>query len=112
MWGLFGWPYAAKVALQHEYVGNYVYFYCIFAHPMNQLVKPLTAKFSGWMGDYSYPTTAVTWIDAFTLQVKSNMMTAPSGRMRLTFLGPDPLLKTTWGKQWEPWAYQVSTKIG
>jgi len=105
------WPYAAKAVVQFEWVPNIITLWVIFRHPMDQTVKPPRAK---WLllidGAPSIPTTSV-WIDEWTLKLTKILIFAHPATVTLEYDGPDENLRTTWGKQWEPWGPILATDV-
>lgn len=104
-------PYAAKAIIEHDQAGITLTVWLTFKFPMDQSVKPLHAK---WMftidGVPKIPNTSV-WLDTFTLQLTVVPTFALPTTVLLKYDGPDPLLRTTWLKQWEPWGNIESVYI-
>lgn len=97
------WPYAATAIVQHEHVGTDLFFWVTFRYPMDQTVKPAHNLWDHDLPGPPRPITASAWQDEFTIKLTvANIPQLPE-RVSLEYLGPDPNLRTTWDKQWEPW---------
>ncbi len=97
------WPYAAKAVVQYEHFVNFIQLWVIFRHPMDQTVRPPVAK---WIVTVdTVPKTPLTsvWLDTWTLTLFVINIPAHPSSVTVEYDGPDKDLRTTWGKQWEPW---------
>lgn len=97
------WPYAATAIVQWEWLGTTMYVWVTFRHPMNISVKPATALFECKVNGVIKPFFGNQWEDEFTLRFLVVAVMALPDRVTLKYNGPDPTLRTTWDKQWEPW---------
>jgi len=97
------WPYAAKAIVQHEWIPNFLYVWVTFKYPMDQTVIPGTALWSCIVDGVLKLTGSPIWQDEFTLRLTVVPVPALPDRVTLEYLGPSADLRTTWGKQWEPW---------
>ncbi|GAH61798.1 unnamed protein product [marine sediment metagenome] len=97
------WPYAATAIVQWEWVGTSLYLWVTFKYPMDQTITPDRFKFKCRVNDVMKPPLIISWVDEFTFKgTLSNIPVLPD-RVTLEYEGPDPTLRTTWDKQWEPW---------
>lgn len=96
-------PYAAKALIQHEFDTDHLNIWIEFKHPMDQDYKPLDTVWIVKLDDVETAITSSTWIDEYTLLLTIDEVAADPGRVTVQYDGPDPLLTTTWGKQWSPW---------
>lgn len=102
MTSYYGWPYATKAIFQHERIGNALLIYVIFKHPMNVSANPPNAKWIVKVNGVQKAVWLSSWIDTWTRQLEVlGILTLPT-RVTVEYDGPDEGLKTTWGKQWEP----------
>jgi hypothetical protein len=97
-------PYATKAIIQHEFVVNLLNIYVEFRHPMDITVKPADTVWIIYLDGVETPITSSIWLDQFTMQLIIESVAAEPDRVLVTYDGPDPLLITSWDKQWEPWA--------
>ena len=97
------WPYAALAIIQHEWLGTSLFIWVTFKYPMDQTVKPPDNLWICAVDGLLKPVLASSWQDEFTLLlVFINILTLPN-RVTCDYDGPNENLRTTWGKQWEPW---------
>lgn len=97
-------PYAAKAIIQHEFDTDHLNIWIEFRHPMDITVKPADTVWIVELDDVPTAITSSTWLDQFTMLLLINSVGALPDRVTVQYDGPDPLLITTWDKQWEPWA--------
>jgi len=97
------WPYAATAIVQWEWLGDYMFIWVTFKYPMNQTVKPADAKWKVEINFIAQPVQLSEWVDEFTIKLLIIYITELPNRVTVEYDGPDPLLRTTWDKQWEPW---------
>lgn len=97
------WPYAATAIVQWEWVQLPMFVWVTFKYPMDQDAKPPNAKWKCNADGVAQVTAYQSWQDEFTLLLKVAGAMALPDRVTLEYDGPDPGLRTTWGKQWEPW---------
>ncbi len=97
------WPYAATAIVQWEWIASPVFVWVTFKYPMDQTVKPTHAHWKFVVDGFARPTVFSEWQDEFTILLKVSFVAALPDRVTLEYDGPDPNLRTTWGKQWEPW---------
>jgi len=50
------------------------------------------------------PPPTLTWLDQFTMLIERGYPIGYPDLVTIEYTGPDPNLRTTWDKQWEPWA--------
>lgn len=104
-------PYAALAAIEHQFDVNHVDIFLVFKFPMDQINKPANAKWICEVDEVVEDVTASAWQDEFTMLLTVAGIPALPEKVTIEFDGPDPLLRTTWFKQWEPWGPIVSTEI-
>ncbi|GAI70484.1 unnamed protein product [marine sediment metagenome] len=97
------WPYAATAVVQWEWLVDRLFVWVTFKYPMDQDVTPSTTLFECKVNDVVKPTGAATWQDEFTIRLTIGFVNALPDRVTLEYEGPNSNLRTTWGKQWEPW---------
>jgi len=108
-------PYASKAIVQHEYEGTTLYVWLEFYLPMKLSsdplatppvfdVKPPDEKWIVELDDVETPITSSEWLDLFTMLLTIEAVTSGPDKVTVEYDGPDPDLRTTWGKQWEAWA--------
>lgn len=97
------WPYAAKAIVQHEWLGTTMYVWVVFKYPMDQTVKPTHAHWICKVNGIAKFIPTSFWQDEFTIRLLIVDVNALPDRVTLEYDGPDPNLRTTWDKQWEPW---------
>lgn len=120
-----GWlrPYAAKTKIEHEFDTDHLNIFVTFRFAMDESVKPAHELWLCEVDDIEKAITASAWQDAWTLlltvadiAILPDRVTLAYGYSRIDdgyeYEGPDPNLRTTWDKQWEPWGPIVSTVIG
>lgn len=115
-------PYAAKAQIEYEFVENHLEIYITFAKQMERYLRPLddepyTAllpaleKFELEVDNILVDIISAAWQDSHTLKLFSDEVLANPEITTLAYNGPDMGLKTTWGKQWEPWGAIVCSLI-
>lgn len=97
------WPYAATAIVQWEWIINPMFAWVTFKYPMDQTVLPTHDLWKFLIDDVAKPTVISAWQDEFTLLLKAGIVFALPNRVTLEYDGPSDKLRTTWGKQWEPW---------
>jgi len=108
-------PYAAKAIVQHEYEGTTLYIWLEFYLPMKLSSDPLATPpvfdvkppDTKWLVELDDVLTAITsseWLDLFTMLLTIEAVASEPDKVTVEYDGPDPDLRTAWGKQWEPWA--------
>ncbi|GAH71411.1 unnamed protein product, partial [marine sediment metagenome] len=105
-------PYAAKAIVEHEFDTDHLNVFITFRFAMDESVKPPLNLWLCEVDDVEKAVTASTWQDAWTLFLTVPDIAALPDRVTLEYDGPDPSLKITWEKQWEPWGPILSTDIG
>lgn len=104
-------PYAAKAIVEHHFDIDHLDLYVTFRFPMNQTVKPVNAKWIVEVDEVEEAVTASAWQDEFTMLLTVADIPVLPEKVTLEYDGPDENLKTTWAKQWEPWAAIVSVEL-
>lgn len=97
------WPYAATAIVQWEWLGTYMFVWVTFKYPMDQTVKPAHALWKCEVNGVAKAISVSIWQDEFTIRLRALPVVALPDRVTLEYDGPDPNLRTTWDKQWEPW---------
>ncbi len=97
------WPYAATAIVQWEWLGDHILIWVTFKYPMDQTVKPDHGLWLCEVNDVAKPVMVSSWQDEFTIQLLAIYVDTLPNRVTLEYDGPDPTLRTTWDKQWEPW---------
>lgn len=97
------WPYAAKAIVEHNWTPNALTIFLTFRHPMDQTVKPDRSKWLLSVDGVPKTPTTTTWLDTFTLLLTKGATFALPTTVTVEYDGPSANLRTTWGKQWEPW---------
>lgn len=105
------WPYAAKAVIQHEHAGSQLNIWLTFRFTMDQTVKPANAKWIVFVDGAPKDVTVSVWQDAYTLLFTVPEIGERPDRVLVEYLGPDPSLRITWQKQWEPWGPILSLDI-
>ncbi|NVM23406.1 MAG: hypothetical protein HWN68_16680 [Desulfobacterales bacterium] len=102
-----GWfreyPYAAKAQIEFDFEDPLTWVWVTFRLPMDQAVKPADDL---WIcrADGVLKAIAMSgWLDFWTMVMFPADILARPETLTIEYDGPDPLLHTTWGKQWEPW---------
>lgn len=104
-------PYSAKAIIEHEFDVDHLNIFVTFRFAMNQTVKPPHDLWLCEVDDVEMPITISAWQDAWTILLTvPNVVVLPE-RVTLEYDGPDPYLRITWDKQWEPWGAIVSIEI-
>ncbi len=96
-------PYAALAIITHAFDVNHLDITLIFKFPMDQTVKPANAKWIVEVDSVVKAVTASAWQDEFTMLLTTEVIAALPTKVTVEYDGPDPTLRTTWFKQWEPW---------
>ncbi len=97
------WPYAATAIVQWTWLGTVVYLWVTFRHPMDQTVQPANNLWLCQANGVPKATTFSIWVDEWTILLVASDILALPNTVTLEYNGPDPNLRTTWNKQWEPW---------
>ena len=116
-------PYAAKAKISYSYVIDRLELYVTFGLPMQRTFKllpdpteyPLLPPVNKWLmkiGTVDYDIITDAWLDDYTMLLTSDDCPPPAAAVSLAYLGPDSGLKTTWGKQWEPWGKIIASAVG
>lgn len=105
-------PYAYGATIEHEFDVDHLNIWLTFRHPMDQNVKPSNDLWTLTVDDIEKAISSSAWQDEFTLLLVSDEVTEYPDRVLLAYDGPDDNLRTTWGKQWEPWEDSLSEDIG
>lgn len=106
-----GWPYAAKAVIQHEWHIDHLHIWLTFRHAMDQAVKPANALWLCTADGTLRAVFASAWQDAWTLLLTTIDFAGPPDRVLVKYDGPDPNLRISWNKQWEPWGPILSLDI-
>ena len=96
--------YAYGATITHTYEGTTVSIRIVFAKPMNQNVKPADELWLVELDDIETEITDSFWLDEYSLQLDIEDIDNRPATVIVSYLGPSPLLVTTWGKQWQPWS--------
>jgi hypothetical protein len=115
-------PYAAKATIEHEFNIDQLDIWLTFRLPMKICsdpinnptvfdVKPPNDKWYVELDEAEAEINASEWLDQHTMHLTIENVAANPGKVTVSYLGPDTLLRTTWDKQWEPWADIVSTDL-
>lgn len=102
-------PYAARAIVEHEFDTDHLNVWVIFRFAMDETVKPAHNLWICEVDDVEKAVTASAWQDAWTLLLTVDDVAQTPDRVTLEYDGPDPNLKITWEKQWEPWGPILST---
>ena len=108
---LFRQPYAAKAIVEHEFDTDHLNVFVTFKFTMDVTVKPPLNLWTCEVDELVKPVTVSAWQDAWTLLLTVPNIVVLPDRVTLEYSGPDPNLKITWDKQWEPWGPIVSVEI-
>ena len=108
----FSWltPYAAKAIITHDFDTDHLNVFVTFRFCMDTNVTPANAKWICKLDGVTKAVTASAWQDPFTMLLTIGAIGALPARVTLAYDGPDPNLRITWLKQWEPWG--AITSIG
>jgi hypothetical protein len=106
-----GWPYAAKAIVQHEWQIDHLNIWLTFRLHMLQTVQPANTDWLLYVDTVLTPVASSTWQDAFTMLLTSVTLLSTPLRVLLAFDGPSLLLRTTYGKHWEPWGPILSQDL-
>lgn len=104
-------PYAALARIDHQFDTNHVDVWLTFRFPMDQTVKPANAKWICEVNEVVKAVTASAWQDAYTMLLTIAAIATRPIEVTIEYDGPDEDLKTTWGKQWEPWGPIASNEV-
>lgn len=102
-------PYAAKAIVEHEFDTDHLNIWVTFRFSMDQTVKPAHNLWLVEVDDVVKAVTASAWQDAWTMLLTVPGVTSIPDRVTLEYDGPDPNLRITWEKQWEPWGPILSS---
>jgi len=109
--GLYGWPYAAKAIIWHEFDTDHLNVWVTFRFAMDVSVKPDNEVWLIELDDVPKPVTASAWQDTWTLLLTVPDVGENPARVLLEYDGPDENLRISWQKQWEPWGPILSLDI-
>lgn len=120
--GYYGWPYAAKAVIQHEFDVDHLNVWVTFRHAMETTSDPLAdpvvhdvmPPLELWLcevDDVEMPVTVSAWQDAWTLLLTVPDIEVNPDRVLLEYAGPSELLRISWHKQWEPWGPILSLDV-
>lgn len=104
-------PYASKCLIEHEFNIDELNIWLTFRLPMDQTVKPAESLWSIKIDGVVVSPDSSAWQDEYTLLLICENIAASPARVLVSFAGPDPSLKTTWDKQWQPFGYILSTDL-
>ncbi|GAG92966.1 unnamed protein product [marine sediment metagenome] len=104
-------PYAAKAIVEHEFDTDHLNIFVTFRFTMDQTVKPDNEVWLVEVDDVPKAVTVSAWQDAWTMLLTVPDVVVLPDRVTLEYDGPDPLLRITWYKQWEPWGPIVSIEL-
>ena len=104
-------PYAAKTIVEHEFDTDHLNVFVTFRFAMDETVKPAHNLWICEVDEVEKAVTASAWQDAWTLLLTVAAIAVNPDRVTLEYDGPDPNLKITWEKQWEPWGPIVSVEL-
>jgi len=104
-------PYAAKAIIEHQWDTDHLDIYITFRFSMDQTTKPDDEVWLVELDEVPKAVTVSTWNDAYTMHLLVPNIVARPEQVTLEYDGPDPDLRITWQKQWEPWGPIVSTEI-
>lgn len=102
-------PYAAKAIIKHLFDTDHLDIWITFRFPMDQTIKPANALWICEVNDVVKAVTVSAWQDAYTMLLTVPGIAALPFSVTIEYDGPSQLLKTTWDKQWEPWAAILSS---
>lgn len=111
--------YAANAIIQHEYEGTTLFVWISFHLPMKLSsdplatppvfdVKPPDAKWIVYLDEIETAITSSEWLDLYTMLLTIEAVASEPDKVSVKYDGPDPNLRTSWDKQWEPWALITS----
>lgn len=104
-------PYAAKAIVEHEFDIDHLNIFVTFRFAMDQTVKPSEDLWLCEVDDVGKAISGSVWQDAWTLLLTVPGVAVLPARVTLEYDGPDPNLRITWDKQWEPWGPIVSVEL-
>lgn len=96
-------PYAVNAIISHEFDTDHLNIWLTFRFPMFTDNKPADAKWIVRVDSVIKAVTASAWQDAWRMLLTVGAIASIPDRVTVEYDGPDPLLATTWDKQWEPW---------
>ena len=102
-------PYAAKAIITHDFDTDHLNVFVTFRFCMDTNVKPANAKWICKLDGVTKAVTASAWQDGFTMLLTIGAIGALPARVTLAYDGPDPNLRISWLKQWEPWSAITSS---
>jgi len=109
--GYYGWPYAAKAIIQHEFDTDHLNVWVTFRFAMDQTVKPPDELWLVEADDVPKPVSASAWQDAWTLLLTVPDVGGNPDRVLVQYDGPDYRLRIVWKKHWEPWGPILSLDV-
>jgi hypothetical protein len=98
-----GWPEAAKAVIEHEFDTDHLNVWVTFEKAMDIDVTPPLANWNCIIDTVDNEIASSVWQDEYTLLLTVDDVDAAPDRVLLEYTDPDDGLKTTYGKQWEPW---------
>ncbi len=104
------WPYAATAIVQHNWVVNALFIWVTFRYPMDTTVKPAHNLWITTVDGVPKNIGFSGWQDEFTILIGALDVLSDPNLVYLEYDGPSETLRTTWGKQWEPWGLILSFK--
>jgi len=104
-------PYAAKAIVEHEFDTDHLNIFITFRFSMDETVKPPNGLWLCKVDDVAKDVTVSAWQDAYTMLLTVPDVDVLPDRVTLEYDGPDPDLRITWLKQWEPWGPIVSVEL-
>ena len=104
-------PYAVKAIVEHYFATDHLEIFVTFRFPMDTTVKPANDLWLCEVDDVTKAITVQAWQDAWTMLLTVPNIADQPAKVTLEYDGPDPNLRTTWDKQWEPWGPIISTAI-
>lgn len=118
----YGWPYAAKAVIQHEFDTDHLNIWITFRNAMRLSSAPLAVppvydrkppneKWIVYADGVLKAVSDSAWQDAWTLLLTVPDIASLPDRVLVRYDGPDELLEISWHKQWEPWGAILSLDV-
>lgn len=104
-------PYSAKAIIEHEFDTDHLNVFVTFRFAMDITVKPANGLWLVEVDDVLKAVTVSAWQDEWTMLLTVPGIAVLPDRVTLEYNGPDPSLRITWEKQWEPWGPIVSVEL-
>jgi hypothetical protein len=95
-------PYAYGANISHAFRTDHLVLWLTFRNPMDQTDMPGLDLWVLNCDAVEIDIIDSSWLDEFTLNLISDTVASNPSVVTLEFLGPTLDLRTTWGKQWEP----------